>query len=252
MKKKCILLVEDDPILRSLMKEALEKEYEILEASNYSGVINQCKNQIDLAIIDYFLPDRDGFEVLKSLRKEKPFLPAIMITAYSTEALAIEAVRAGVNEYIRKPFYFEHLKMRVSEIFDGKKSLKYFESPANRDESIIEFLINHIRNNYMNDITRDRLAKMVYMDKHKLSKEFKKRTGQSLPSYINGLRIENAGELLKNPNPSIKEVAYSVGFKSIEHFSRLFRAIYGTSPCEFRQRVKQEPLPRDFSHSALV
>ena len=92
MMKKSILLVEDDAALRNLLKETLINEFEVLEASNYSEGINQSGNNIDLALIDYALPGRDGFEVLKMLREKRPSLPAIMMTAYSSEELAIKAV----------------------------------------------------------------------------------------------------------------------------------------------------------------
>lgn len=116
MERKSILLVEDDLVVKDLIRDSLEKEYEILEASTYSEAINQSKNHIDLAIIDYSLPDGDGFEVLKKLREKRPALPAIMITAYSSEDVAIKAVRTVVNEYIKKPLSLRHLKTRVSEI----------------------------------------------------------------------------------------------------------------------------------------
>ena len=144
-----------------------------------------------------------------------------------------------MNDYIKKPFYFEHLKMRITEVFEGKKSLEHFGSPSSRDEFIIEGLLMYMKNNYMRDITLTDLAQMVSMDKYKLSRTFKSTTGQSLLSYLNNVRLERAVELLKNSDLSIKEIAYWAGFKSVEHFNRLFSALYGTSPGEFRQGLKQ-------------
>lgn len=240
MERKVILLVEDDAALRNLLKETLLAEFEVLESSNYSEAVNQSENNIDLALIDYALPGRDGFEVLKMLREKRPSLPAIMMTAYSSEELAIKAVRTGATDYVKKPFYFEHLKMRITEVFEGKKSLEHFGSPANRDEFIIEGLLMYMKNNHMKDITRDGLAEMASMEKHKLSRTFKSTTGQNLLSYLNNVRLEKAVELLKSSDLSIKEIAYWAGFKSVEHFNRLFSALHGTSPGEFRQGLKQK------------
>lgn len=237
MKKKCILLVEDDSALRCLLRESLDGEYEVLEASKYSEIIAHAGKHIDLAVIDYSLPGKNGFEILKMLREKSPSLPVIIMTAYSSEDLAIEAVRADVNDYIKKPFYFEHLKMRIAEIFWGKKSFEHFESPANRDESIIEGLAMYMKNNYMKDITRAGLAEMGSMERHKLSRMFKNTTGQSLSSYLNSVRLEKAAELLKNSDLTIKEIVCFVGFKNIEHFNRLFRILYCTSPKDFRKKT---------------
>lgn len=239
MERKSILLVEDDPVVKDLIRDSLEKEYEILEASTYSEAINQSRNHIDLAIIDYSLPDGDGFEVLKKLREKRPALPAIMITAYSSEDVAIKAVRTVVNEYIKKPLSLRHLKTRVSEILEGKKSDGYPENAESREEFIIEGIAVYIENNYMKDINRGELAKMVSIDRYKLSRAFNERIGQSLSSYLNSIRIKKAAELLKNRDLNITEIGYFVGFKSIEHFSRLFKALYGVSPKEFREKLKQ-------------
>lgn len=97
----------------------------------------------------------------------------------------------------------------------------------------------YIENNYMKDINRDKLAKMVSIDRYNLSRAFNERIGQSLSSYLNNIRIRKAAELLKNPDLSITEIAYFIGFKSIEHFSRKFKHCYGVSPKGFREKLKQ-------------
>jgi DNA-binding response OmpR family regulator len=78
MDRKTILIVDDDAVIRDIVKSFLIREYDILEASGYSEVINLLSQPIDLAIIDYILPDCDGFDVLKAIRKAKPALPAII------------------------------------------------------------------------------------------------------------------------------------------------------------------------------
>ena len=63
LKKKSILLIEDDSALRCLLKEFLEDEYLVFEASNYREAINQAKNHIDIAVIDYSLPGREFLHI---------------------------------------------------------------------------------------------------------------------------------------------------------------------------------------------
>jgi AraC-like DNA-binding protein len=63
---------------------------------------------------------------------------------------------------------------------------------------------------------------------------FKKFTGVNFTEYLSRVRIENARNLLLNPNLRISEIAYAAGFQSLTHFNRVFKKIMGQSPTEFR------------------
>ncbi len=235
--RKNILLVDDDAVIRDMIKDALRREYNILEASGYQEVVKQLARPIDLALIDYVMPDCDGFEVLKAIREVKPSLPAIIMTGYSNERVVIKALRSSVADYIKKPLSLAYLRRRLSEILGGKWN---YEHPANvetREEFILDGIAAYIRENYMKDLTLDKLAGMACMNRFKLSTAFKDRFDQSLTSYLNSIRVKNAVELLKNPSINITEIAHFIGYKSIEHFDRVFKAIYGVSPREYRKKA---------------
>jgi DNA-binding response OmpR family regulator len=98
MNKKSLLLVDDDVTIRDVIKSGLKKDYSVLEASGYADAIELLRCPADLAIIDYVLPDRDGFEILKALREVEPALPG-----HSDENVVIQAIRKDVADYIKKP-----------------------------------------------------------------------------------------------------------------------------------------------------
>ena len=235
MKKKTILLVEDDIVFMDVLKEALAREYNVLEASKYSEAIEQLKSHIDLAIIDYVLPDRDGFNVINAIREIKPELPVILITAYSTKDLAIKALREKITDYIEKPLSLAYLKGKISEALGRKNLSKHPEKVGSREEFIMDCTAAFIENNYREELTRDKLAEKAGMDRYKFSTLFNEMFGQSIRSYLNSVRIKMAEELLKNHYLSIKEIAYSVGYKNIVHFNRVFKKINGLSPIEYRR-----------------
>jgi DNA-binding NtrC family response regulator len=112
--KKTILIV-DDSVVRSLLKDTLEEEYHVLEASTCQEVIEQLTNPIDLALIEFILPDAYGSEVLNEIRKAKPEIPIIM-TGYGGKP-ALKAL--GNVDYIKKPFQLAYLRKRVSEKLGG-------------------------------------------------------------------------------------------------------------------------------------
>lgn len=243
MEKKTILLVEDDGVMRDLIRGVLERQYKVLEAANCHEAFKQINNPLDLALIDYQLPDGDGFDVLKALRDAKPELPVIMITAYSTESLAIQALRSGVTDYLKKPFTFAYLTERLAELLEGKKNGDLPEGEGSREMFIMDCIAALIENNYTKDLTRDELAELARMDKYKFSKAFNGRFGQTLPSYINRVRVKKAAALLLgNTGLTITEVAHSVGYRNVDHFIRAFKSAFGAPPLQYRKNEKPEEL----------
>jgi YesN/AraC family two-component response regulator len=236
MDKKVIFLVEDDAFIRDVIKSALEREYDLLEAPGCSDAVVMMNNPYDIALIDYILPDGDGITVLKAIRALKPEMPVILMTAYSSEEVLIKALRAGATDYIKKPLVLSYLREKVSSILAGGIGDVTAEDPAyaSRETFLLDSIAAFIENNYSADITREMLAKKVCMNKYKFSKIFNDKFGQSLKSYLNNIRVNKAAEFLKNYDLSIKDIAFAVGFESAEHFSRVFKESCNISPRKYR------------------
>lgn len=238
MEKKVILLVEDDAEIRAIIKTVLERKYNILEASGYVEGMKHLKEQIDLALIDYKLPNGNGLELIKSIREMKPDLPVIMITGFGDKSLVVNALRAGVTDFIEKPLSLKYLMNKITGILDGKENDEQPDVIKNKDEFIMDCIAEYINENYMEDLKCEKIVGITNMNRSKFSKVFKKRFGQSLVSYINLIRIKNAAELLRNPDLSITEIASHVGYESITHFERVFRKVNGASPKEYRREIR--------------
>ncbi len=236
MEKKSILLVEDDDVVRAMIREGLERQYHVLEAATCSKAIEQRKKPFDLALIDYNLPDSDGFEVLKAIRESKPGLPIIFMTAYSTDTLAIKAFRSGVTDYIKKPLSFAYLWAKLSEILEGKEAKELSESVESREVFIMEGIAAFIEENYNEDLSRDGLAQRAHMEKYRFSRAFNQHFGKSVKSYVNITRVSKAAEILsKSTDLSITDIAVSVGYSGVAHFEKVFKQIYGISPNAYRK-----------------
>ncbi|HVY42375.1 MAG: response regulator transcription factor [Bacteroidota bacterium] len=111
-----ILLVDDDEELRDSLKDqlALHDEFEILTAGTATQGIEIAKNDhLDLVLLDVGLPDMDGREACKVLRKTGFKSPIIMLTGNSADADMILGLDAGANDYITKPFKFAVLLARI-------------------------------------------------------------------------------------------------------------------------------------------
>ncbi len=105
-----IMMVDDDPSILDAATTALEaKGYEVIQAS--SG--KECLNKLDgvsVVFLDIRMPEMDGIEILKKIKKQKPSVQVIMLTAFATVDTAIEAMKEGAIDYLRKPFEIEELE----------------------------------------------------------------------------------------------------------------------------------------------
>jgi len=116
MAAKNILLVDDDDDLRDALTEqlALYDEFSITtESSATKGVNTARSEQVDLLVMDVGLPDMDGREAVKILRKGGFKAPIIMLTGHDTDSDTILGLEAGANDYVTKPFRFAVLLARM-------------------------------------------------------------------------------------------------------------------------------------------
>ena len=116
MGARTILLVDDDEDLREALTEqlALYEEFEIITAPNATNGISTAKSEhVDLLVMDVGLPDMDGREAVKLLRKGGFKPPIIMLTGHDTDSDTILGLEAGANDYVTKPFKFAVLLARL-------------------------------------------------------------------------------------------------------------------------------------------
>ncbi|SFS91683.1 DNA-binding response regulator, OmpR family, contains REC and winged-helix (wHTH) domain [Alloyangia pacifica] len=113
---KNILLVDDDDDLREALAEQLvmTEDFEVFEAETGTAAMARVKEQVyDLLILDVGLPDTDGRELCKLMRKQGVKSPILMLTGHDTDADTILGLDAGANDYVTKPFKFPVLLARI-------------------------------------------------------------------------------------------------------------------------------------------
>ena len=113
---KTIFLIDDDDDLRDALSEqfVMTEEFNVVEAANGTQALQQVKDgQFDLLIIDVGLPDTDGRELCRLMRKQGLKTPVIMLTGHVTDADTILGLDAGANDYVTKPFKFPVLLARI-------------------------------------------------------------------------------------------------------------------------------------------
>ncbi len=112
-----ILLVEDSKTIRSIQKNVLEQlgHTEVMEANDgVEALARIAESRPELAIVDWNMPNMDGITLVRKIRESDKSLPLIMCTTESEKARVLEAVKAGVNNYVVKPFTAETLAEKIN------------------------------------------------------------------------------------------------------------------------------------------
>ena len=119
MNKPLVLVVEDDRPIRNLIVTTLKAhDYHYLTAENgHSAIIEATSHNPDIVLLDLGLPDMDGVQVIQNIRSWSN-LPIIVISARSEDSDKIEALDAGADDYVTKPFNPLELKIRIKKIID--------------------------------------------------------------------------------------------------------------------------------------
>jgi DNA-binding response OmpR family regulator len=115
---RTVLVVEDDPAIRRGVVDALEASgYRAIETADGDAAIQQgLAREPDLVLLDIMLPKRDGFAVLGELRRARPALPVIMLTARGSEEDRVRGLKGGADDYVVKPFSASELLARVEAV----------------------------------------------------------------------------------------------------------------------------------------
>ncbi|PZX18846.1 DNA-binding response OmpR family regulator [Palleronia aestuarii] len=113
---KTILLVDDDDDLREALSEQLvmTEDFDVLEADTGNHALEKAKGSLfDLVILDVGLPDMDGRELCRLMRKQGVKCPVVMLTGHDSDSDTILGLDAGANDYVTKPFKFPVLLARI-------------------------------------------------------------------------------------------------------------------------------------------
>ena len=123
--KKNILIIEDDTNIQELLKYNLETDgYNSHSSDNWENAKKILKrNKIDMILLDLMLPDINGLDICKNLKKSDNYsdIPIVMITAKSSESDIVTGLELGADDYVTKPFSLNVLKARIRRLIKRKE-----------------------------------------------------------------------------------------------------------------------------------
>ena len=136
--KKIKLLIVDDEVrfLQSISKRLALRDFDVTTASNGKEAVKVAKRgKYDIAVLDLKMPEMDGTELLKILKKKHKFLEILILTGYGSTESTVECMKLGAFNYLKKPVDFERLVEALKDAYEARLKKKY-KYDKNRMEEI--------------------------------------------------------------------------------------------------------------------
>ncbi len=251
--KPGILVVEDNPDIRVLLRNELQNRFNVLEAADgRKGYEIAVTKLPDLIITDIMMEGMDGIEMTKKLNENSltRHIPIIMLTAKTTVNDSLEGLGAGADVYINKPFDLRYLMMNIATLLKKRALIKAQQAMDRKaeiaapevksaDDKLVEklnrIILKHIGNS---ELSIEYLSSEIGISRVHLHRKMKELFQLTPSIYLRNVRLEHAAVLLREKKISISEAAYAVGFSSHQYFTNCFKDYYGMSPAEYVRQNK--------------
>ena len=253
--KHRVLIVDDDVEIGRYISTELGRYYKFGICNNGKDGLKelllhaQDGSGYDVVVSDVMMPEMDGFTMLRMIKTNTnvAHVPVVMLTSKADVANRLEGLERGADAFLAKPFDMEELHMVIENLIQGRQRLKGKYSGAQKqidkvvqpevkgnDELLMERIMKAVNKHISNsDFNVDMLTQEVGISRAQLHRKMKEMTGISTSEFIRNIRLEQAARLLKEQKINITQVAYTVGFSNLAHFSTIFRKHFGVAPSEY-------------------
>ena len=247
--RPCILIADDNREFREYVASKLSGKYEVVTTPTADQALNMLKeNDIDMLLTDISMPGMSGLDLCAKIREdiEISHIPVLIISARGSVRSKIQAMQAGADLYIEKPFDLQYLISSIENILDRRALMRnalgqgvsgmavdLFGLPR-KDEEFLERFSSVIRENLGNpELSNELLAEQMNMSQSTLVRKIRKLLNTSPNNYVRTMRISVAADMLKDSHGNnITEICYSVGFSNLSYFTKCFKEQYGKTPSE--------------------
>jgi signal transduction histidine kinase/AraC-like DNA-binding protein/cellobiose-specific phosphotransferase system component IIB len=248
-----VLIIEDNDDLRGFLKKRLGCQYEMHEAGDAVQGIAMAYDLVpDLIISDIILPGDDGLHLMEVLKQDlrTSHIPIILLTAKGAMEDQIKGIKLKADAFIVKPFNLEYLEETIKNLLNNRSVLREHytselptESRTNASTKVTRKFINEfiaiVENNIPNeDFSVEDICREIGISRVQLYRKVKALIGYNVNDYISTVRLQKAKYLLADPQLTIADVAFKVGYSSQAYFSTVFKSKFNLTPTEYREKKK--------------
>lgn len=246
-----ILIIDDNPDVRTLVGSLFCDEYTVLEASNGTqGIQSAMYNIPDLIICDVMMPGIDGLECCSRLKSEvnTSHIPILMLTACSLDEQRVSGLNCGADAYLSKPFNSSVLIAQVKSLIENRRKVRQVfgdavtiseENISTTDKEFMVRLKKAIADRIDDsELSVETLGEVFGMSRVQLYRKVKNMTNYTPVEMIRITRLKAAQQILASTDMTVAEVGYKVGFSSPSYFAKCYKEYFGEVPNDTRMRKK--------------
>ncbi len=251
--KPLLLIVDDNPDIIFFLQESFHHGYQVETAlSGNEGLKKAFALVPDIIISDVMMPEIDGLEFCYKIKSNvsTSHIPVILLTARTSNVFRVEGYETGADDYISKPFDEKVLHTRVKNLIASRKKLRkrYIKeitlqpkdlTITQPDEKFLDKVIKIIEENISDHHLKvERIAKEMGMSHSVLYKKIMALTDLTVVEFVRTIRLKKAAFLLTQPNMTVGQASYEVGFTDPKYFSKCFQKFFGATPSTYASDMK--------------
>ena len=248
--RQTVTVIDDDPEMLWFICDTLNDEFNVIPINDPSSAIEILSvSKTDIILSDLMMNDINGIELTKSIKSDKSIshIPLIILSAAHETEKQTDAINAGAEIYVTKPFDTDYLKSIIKRLLGRKKDLKdYFASPLSAYEvnmgkiqhtehrKFMKKVYSIINKNIREDnLSPDFIASELGLSTRSLYRKIKEASDVSLLEIIREGKLTVAENLLLKSKLTIDEIIFKSGFSNRASFYRAFMGKYCCSPTDF-------------------
>jgi YesN/AraC family two-component response regulator len=250
-----VLIVDDDVEIGRYISTEVGRYYKFGICNNGKDGLKelllhaQDGSGYDVVVSDVMMPEMDGFTMLRMIKTNTnvAHVPVVMLTSKSDVANRLEGLEKGADAFLAKPFDMDELHVTINNLISKNLRLKgkysgvqqqkdkVVETAVKGNDEMLMERVMKVVNEHMSDsdFSVETLCNEVGISRAQLHRKMKAMTGLPVSEFIRNIRLEQAVRLLKEQKINVTQVAYTVGFSNLAHFSTVFRKQFGVSPSEY-------------------
>lgn len=251
--QKKVVIVEDNPDLLDFLKQVLSRQFVCFTAPDGKAGWELIQNKLPaLVISDVVMPKLDGILLTQLIKGnlETCHIPVILLTANSDATQVTSGYEVGADAYLTKPFDINILVAQAERLITNRDLIKEkyktqnfmveVESHASKDEDFVQAIRKILEENIADpEFNVNQLSKLMDISSTQLYRKLKGLTGYSPVEFIRTVKLQNAHNILRQRNHTVKEVCYITGFNNLSYFIKCFKDEFGVTPANFRDSGTQ-------------